>query len=294
MDSIRSTIMLLVALLGVAMLTTSCEDPLPTDYVRELVVEGFVIADRPLTNIRIYASQPITDTFRMKDAVITDAEVIVLENGTPVPVHFVVDPNGGHYEAVDTSFRVKHASTYSLTVRAIDVTATATARTMPSFNWVKTPKPAFQYPGEAGEKERFDSLDISWESVPGVSLYIVAMDCLDTLGYGHYLEPPTSELNRRIRDSEFDEDFLINSETARHGPVIGTSSPVVWSIFRWFGTHRIHVYAGETAFQKWFQQAGFGGRSTYDYRLGNVSGALGIWAGASEVTSPIFLIKDQP
>jgi hypothetical protein len=274
---------IIVALTFMSFVLTSCEDPLPEDYVRELVVEGFVVTDRPLTGIRIYASQPITEFFDLRKAMIKDAEVVITENGTPIDVQFV-----------DTSYRVKANTTYTISVRAIGFNATATAQTMPRFEWTMTPKDKFQYPGKEGETKRYDSLDIAWTAVKGVSLYVIGMSCLDTLNYGIYLESPTSELNRRIRDSEFDEDFLIDKEPSRYGAVIGTKSPVVWTIFRWFGPHRIHVYAGDAAFQKWFQQVGFGGRSTYDYRLGNMKGALGVFAGATELTAPIFLVKDKP
>jgi len=290
-----SKLHLVLLLLLVGGLVMSCEDPLPDDYIPELVVQGFAIADRPLSKILVYESQPITDTFRLKDAVIRDAEVVVLENGTPVAVHFVESANGGYYEAVDTSYRVKHDTKYEIRVRTDKYNASATATTKPLFNWIIAPKSVFQYPGEANETDRIDSLDVSWETVPGVSIYVVGVECLDTLNYGLYLDPPTAEANRRIRDSEFDEDLLINTENTRYGAVFfQPNSSVVWSVFRWFGMHKLHIYAGDSNFQKWFQQAGFGGRSSYDYRLGNIQGGLGIWAGASEVDSDIFLLKDVP
>lgn len=285
-------ILLLVAVLGIA---TSCEDPIPDDaYVEELVVEGFAIAGRPLTDIRIFRTLSITDTFSLERAMIRDADVIITENGTQVPVRYVSDTLGGHYEAVDTSYRVKHNSTYQITVNAIGKTATATATTLAPFDWIAAPKDTMQYPGEARETERFDSLKVSWGGQSGVFIYVIGVECQDTLGYGQYLVPPTQESNRRIRDEEPDDDLLIRNERTRYGLALVANSDIVWRVFKWFGPHRLHIYAGDRAFQEWFQQVGFGGRSTYDYRLGNVEGALGVWAGASELTGEFFLKKDQP
>lgn len=286
------SLLALVALVG---LTTACEDPIPDDaYVEELVVEGFAIAGRPLDGIRIFRTLSINDTFSLDAAMIRDANVIILENGTQIPVHYVADSLGGHYEAIDTSYRVKPNSTYNLTVNAIGKTATATATTLNTFNWISAPKDTMQYPGKARETERFDSLKVSWQGQQGVFVYVLGVECLDTTGYGQYLQPATTDTNRRIRDEEYDDDLLIGRERTRYGLAIVANSDIVWRVFKWFGPHRIHVYAGDRAFQEWFQQVGFGGRSTYDYRLGNVQGALGVWAGAAELTGDFFLKKDQP
>lgn len=291
----RPPLHLLFVLFAVLGVTTSCEDPIPDDaYVEELVVEGFTIAGRPLTGIRIYRTLSITDTFKLQDAMISDADVIITENGTQVPVHYVPDSLGGRYEAIDTSYRVKHNSTYQITVNAIGKTATATATTLAPFDWIAAPKDTMQYPGKARETERFDSLKVSWEGQSGVFIYVIGVECLDTLDYGKYLVPATDESNRRIRDEEPDDDLLIRNERTRYGLAIVANSDIVWRVFKWFGPHRLRIYAGDRAYQEWFQQVGFGGRSTYDYRLGNVEGALGVFAGASELNGEFFLKKDQP
>ena len=291
----RLPLHIVLSLIAVLGFTTACEDPIPDDaYVEELVVEGFAIAERPLTGIRIYRTLSINDTFDLNKAMIRDANVVITENGTRVPVHYVPDSLGGRYEAIDTSYRVKHNSTYEITVNAIGKTATATATTLDKFEWIAPPKDTMQYPGEARETERFDSLRVSWEGQPGVFIYVLGIECLDTTGYGEYLVPPTADTNRRIRKEEFDDNLLVGRERTRYGLAVVANSDIVWRVFKWFGPHKLRVYAGDRAYQEWFQQVGFGGRSTYDYRLGNVEGALGVFAGASELTGDFFLKKDQP
>jgi len=44
-------------------------------------------------------------------------------------------------------------------------------------------------------------------------------------------------------------------------------------------------------FLEWYLQVGSGRRSTYDYRLGNVKGGLGVWGSASQIESDILLLK---
>lgn len=284
----------LLAALGLFLF--GCADPVPDDYVEEIVVQGFVIADQPLTNVRVFRTLPIKDTFTFAKAMIKDAVVNVTENGVPVPMEFVDDSLGGHYRAVDTSFRAKHNTTYDLQVIARGRTLTATAQTRGAFDWVKPPVDTLNYPGRANETKIYDSLNISWQGQAGTERYIVAMECLDTLGYGTYLTPPTTDTNRRLRDpeDEFDDGTLIANERTRFGFTIVSNTPVVWFAFKWFGMHRLHIYTGDEAFQEWHSMVGFGRRSNYDYRLGNVVGGLGVWAGASQITSDIFLKKDQP
>ncbi len=283
---------LIILLLGV--MVTGCEDPIPDDYVQELVIEGFVIAGEPITHLRIYRSLPLNDTFSLQKAMIRDADVTLLENGVPVPMMFVDDSTGFGYRPSDTTFRCKYGTEYALTVRALNRTATATARTLNAFDWVRRPVDTMQYPGRANELTPVDSLGISWTGQPGVLRYVLAVECIDTLNYGLYLQPPTSDSNRRIRTEDFEDGSLIANERTRYGFSLVSNTPVVWAAFKWFGKQRIHVYAGDEAFQEWYSSVGFGRRSQYDYRLSNIRGGLGTFAGASKITADVFLKKDVP
>ena len=277
----------------VALLLTSCEDPVPNDYTEEIYVEGFVVAGRPLTHVRVNRTLPLTEPYSVNNSVIRNAEVVVLEDGNPVPMVFVDDTTGGYYAAADTAFRVKHNSSYALTVRALGRTLQATAQTLSTFDWISPPKDTIHYPGKENETKTFDSLNIVWQSQSGVSIYVIGIECRDTSGYGEYLTPPTSDSNSRVRDDEFDDGLRVSNETTRYGLAFTSSTPVVWRAFKWYGPYTLHVYAGDLAFQEWFQMVGGGRRSNYDYRLSNMTGGLGVWAGASVISSDLFL-KKQP
>lgn len=276
------------------LLVVSCGDPVPTDYQEELVVEGFVFVGEPIRDIRVLRTLPITDTFRFVNASIRDALVRITADGVPLGVEFVSDSLGGTYRVTDQQYRAVAGVTYAIEVTAVGKTITGSTTTPDTLAWVKEPKDTLQYPGRFFELTRNDSLEVAWTAVPGVGQYVVAVECIDTLGYGEYLSPMTTDSNRRLRDQDrFDDGTLIASERVRFGFSILTRAPTVWSVFKWFGRQEIRVYAGDQAFQEWFRMVGFGRRSTYDYRLSNIKGGLGTWASASLIRKATFLKMDQ-
>lgn len=276
------------------LLVVSCGDPVPTDYQEELVVEGFVFVGEPIRDIRVLRTLPITDTFRFVNASIRDALVRITADGVPLGVEFVSDSLGGTYRVTDQQYRAVAGVTYAIEVTAVGKTITGSTTTPDTLAWVKEPKDTLQYPGRLFELTRNDSLEVAWTAVPGVGQYVVAVECIDTLGYGEYLSPMTTDSNRRLRDQDrFDDGTLIASERVRFGFSILTRAPTVWSVFKWFGRQEIRVYAGDQAFQEWFRMVGFGRRSTYDYRLSNIKGGLGTWASASLIRKATFLKMDQ-
>ncbi len=276
------------------LLLVGCGDPIPTDYQEELVVEGFVFVGEPISDIRVLRTLPITDTFRFVDASIRDAQVRITADGVPLPVEYVSDSLGGTYRVADQQYRAVSGVTYAIEVIAAGKTVTGSTTTPDTLSWVKAPKDTLQYPGRLFELTRNDSLEVGWTAVPGVGQYVVAVECLDTLGYGQYLSPATTDSNRRIRDQDrFDDGTLIANERVRFGFSILTRAPTVWSVFKWFGKQEIRVYAGDLAFQEWFRMVGFGRRSSYDYRLSNIKGGLGTWGSASLIRKSTFLKMDQ-
>lgn len=283
-----------LVIFATALLMVSCSDPVPTDYQEELVVEGFVFVGEPISDIRVLRTLPITDTFRFADASIRDAQIRITADGVPLPVEFVSDTLGGTYRVADRQYRAESGVTYAIEVIAVGKTVTGATTTPDTLAWVKEPRDTLQYPGRMFELTRNDSLEVAWTAVPGVSQYIVAVECIDTLGYGQYLTPLTIDSNRRIRDQDrFDDGTLIANERVRFGFSILTRAPTVWSVFKWFGKQEIRVYAGDQAFQEWFRMVGFGRRSSYDYRLSNIKGGLGTWGSASLIRKSTFLKMDK-
>jgi hypothetical protein len=207
----------------------------------------------------------------------------------------VADDLGGFYRASDTTLKGVSGVTYAIEVRTRGRVLTASTTPPPTFAFTRPPKDTLQYPGEDNELVRFPELDIYWQSVPGITQYVIAVECLDTLAYGAYLTPPTPDTNRRLKEEDqFDDETLIANERTRFGFIQQAWVPVVWSAFKWFGKQEIRVYAGDEAFTDWFRMVGFGRRSQFDYRLSSVTGGLGAWGSASVARQASFLKKDVP
>lgn len=289
----HTSTLMTIAILAMSFFVTGCADPIPDDYVPEIVIEGFLIGGEPISHLRIYQSQRLNDTFNLSKASIRNAQVTLLEDGVPIAIQFVDDSSGGMYLPTDTSFRVKYGTKYNITVRAIGKVATATANTLNAFSWLKPPADTLHYPGAANELTPVDSLGISWTGQSGIQRYIIGVQCLDTSGYGKYLSPPTTELNERVRKKDYEDGTSIANEATRYGFSMSANTPVVWAAFKWYGKQSLVVYAGDEAFQEWFSLVAFGQRSQYDYKLSNVSGGLGVFAGAAKIESPIFLVKKK-
>jgi hypothetical protein len=279
-----------------ALVISGCEDPVLTDYTEEIVLEGILLVGEPLAEIRVMRTLPVTDTFRFEEAILDDANIVVTADGEEIPMTFVEGQRGGTYRALDTSYRVKPNTLYTIRVAVRGTLLTAATRTPQTFAWVATLPNLVQFPPKDSLVLPVDdSLFLSWTPVPNTDLYIIAVTCLDTVNYGSYLTPPTQERNDRTIRSEpdfFDRSgTLIANERTTLGLSRFASSPTVWGIFRWYGLQEIRVYAPDEAFSEWFSQVGSGRRSTYDYRLGNVSGGLGVWGSASLVQKEFFLLR---
>lgn len=278
------------------LLFVGCEDPVPTDYTEEIMLEGLLLVGEPLQDVRILRTLPVTDTFSFSRAALPEAKIAVTANGIDVPMEYVPDDRGGTWRAVDTTYRVLPNVLYSVVVQARGATLTASTRTPVTFSWTTTPRTWIQFPHPDSLLTAVDdSLLVSWTQVAKTQLYIIGLTCLDTAGYGEYLNPLTADTNERTvrpKPDFFDRSgTLIANERTTLGATPFTTSQTVWGVFRWYGQHELRVYAPDEAFLEWFYLVGGGRRSSYDYRLGNINGGLGVWGSASLVKQRSFLIK---
>lgn len=281
-----------------ALVCTGCEDPVPTDYTEEVMIEGLLIVGEPLDNVRILRSLPVTDTFSFERASIPDAVMSVRADGVEVPMEFVPDARGGTYRAKDTTYRVRSNVEYSVIVRARGAELSGVTRTPLPFAYTVPPRPWLRYPrADSLLVSVADSLLISWTAVQGTEQYIISLTCLDTLGYGRYLNPPTADTNARtVRPNPdfFDQSgTLLANERTTIGSTRFTTTQTVWGVFRWYGRYEIRIYAPDPAFQDWMSLVGSGRRSSYDYRRSNVRGGLGVWGSASVIKYQTFLLKND-
>lgn len=286
--------MLLGALCALGVAMGGCEDTPPNEYVPQYVVETYLIVDQPMQGISLTRSQPLTDTFRVANGLVTDADVSLVADGRTYPLQYRAEGGQGGYFYPDTSELVKPNTLYKLEIRTKDGGhITAQTLTPGRVEWTKAPLDTITIPekGNPAYLKPPDSLDLAWTPVPGVNEYLIRVTALDTLDYGKYLTPPTPELNRRV-NPDFDEfePPTRQAEKTRWGFVTSTKTPIVWAVFKWFGPQDVVLYAADAAFVRWFKMTQWTGNAQYDPLLGNVRGdGIGVFGSASVTRKKVFM-----
>jgi hypothetical protein len=275
---------------------SGCEDAPPNDYVPQYVVQGYLVVDSPIRGIGLSRSQPVTDTFKVERGRVPDADVRLITEGRTLQLLYRAGEKGtGEYYYPDTAELVKPGARYTLQITTKDgATLTAQTLTPNHFAWVRPPIARVVIPqkSEPAYMKPPDSLNLVWTPDAGVQEYLVSVRALDTLGYGRYLSPETSEGNERV-DPELDEfDERHYNDLTRWGFVASTTTPIVWGAFKWYGPQEVSVYAGDRNLINWFKMTQWTGNPQYDPLLGNIQGGVGVFASASVIRADHFLIKN--
>lgn len=289
---ISSVLLAIVAILTLV----GCEDPVPNDYRPQIAVQAFLFVDEPIREIKLYMTQPLNDSFNVDKATIKNAVAYLTSGSEVIPLRFVADSVGGTYEAVDQSILIEPQKTYTLTVEYDGTKVQGTTTTPPRITWINPPRDTLLYPSQDSLLIAVDSLTLRWTSTSlGGQEYVIALKCLDTLNYGVYLTPPTSDTNKRVNDDDVDRRENFRTETTRYGWSIATAVPTVWNAFKWYGRHTIEVQAADKYYGSWFKQTNWsGGSPSYDYRLSNVTGGLGTVGSAYRLAHDVFLKMRPP
>lgn len=285
----------LAATVAALLLTaTGCEDMPPDSYIPQYVLEGYMLVDKPMAGIRLTRSQSVTDTFKFENGAVPNADVKIIAGGTFYQLQYRSNNRSGEYFYPDSTVTVQPNTTYKIEVRTADgATLTAQTTTPGRIAWVNAPKPVLQYPVDTLNLPSPDSLKLRWTAAPGVIEYLISVRCDDTLGYGNYLEPSTSERNRRIERS-FEEQVPLYNDVSRWGFIPATEVSTVWTAFKWFGRNTVTVYATDYAMSAWFKLTHFGANPAFDPLYSNVTGGLGVFASASVIEAQSFVVKNQP
>lgn len=284
----------LLIVLGLGFTVAGCEDPVPTDYVPQYVFTGYLIVDQPIQGIILTQSQAPLDTFTYKNGEVSDAQIrIWTDQDTFDLVYSPADTGFSTYYFPDNSVHVQPSTTYHMEARLNDGTVLRSETTTPErIEWVQAPRDVLQYPTDTLNLPSPDSLKLVWTRAEGVTEYLISVRSLDTLGYGTYLDPPTTEKNRRI-ERFFEENAPRYNDIVRWGFMQNVEVRVVWLAFKWFGMHEVTVYAPDPAMLEWFKQLQFGGNQ-YQSLLSNIEGGVGVFGSASIARKESFIVKNQP
>jgi hypothetical protein len=285
-----------------ALAASSCETlPAIQDYIEAYSVQGFLIVGEPVRGLIIAKTGDIRDTFRLEGNLIRNADVRITVGSRVLRLRF--DEAAQHYAFADTTVKVLPDTVYSLQVRLDNGKEfTGKTRTPRQVEWVRPPRPILQYPLDTARlPSTADTLLVVWSQVDNISEYIIGIRCADTVGYGihfpKYLGRPADTTQRNRRITRFFESQLPRyPEVARYGLRVGTSSPIVWTGFKWFGINDIVLYAADANWLNWFKMVNFAGNPRYNPLLGSIKGdgGYGVFGSASAVRQRVFLLKNQP
>ncbi len=273
-----------------AIFIQSCEDLPPTSYVEEYVLEALILIDEPIQGIILTKTQPLFEPYNYDSAMIRDALIIIKEGDDEFELKFRPKEEGirGYFYA-DTNYLVKAETNYSIEVTLPNGNKiTGTTLTPAKTAWDKRPDEMVNFPKDSIGLPPTDTL--SWQKVTGFDFFLIAFTNLDTLEYGKYLEPQTTELNRRIERPWREDRFY--REVSGMGPIPATKSPIIWSIFKWYGKHSVTVYSPDWNFLRWFLQAQ--GRGQAEPILTSIEGGIGYFGSAHAIRDTFFLVKNQP
>lgn len=283
------TIIKILFVLIPIIIITGCQDLPPDVYDPKPYVEAYLIVDHPVENIKIMRTQSLTDTFKLEESFIRDAEVFIHYNNNTLKL--VTDSKGteGYYYP-DTSIKILPETEYELEVRLKNGNLiTGKTKTPQRFEWKNKPPASLQFPQDTiNFTDAEDTLKISWNKVPYAIYYFVRITCLDTALYGKYLNPPTLDSNRRVFKPLTNPDNPSYYRTQTWGFVPINEVPIVWTFFKWYGKHRISILTPDFNFLKWSLQ--YFQASQYDPLLGNIEGdGIGVFGSASEIDADFFL-----
>jgi hypothetical protein len=272
-------------------------NPSINDYVEDYAVQSLLIVGEPIENVVIMRSLNVSDSFTLDKAAVRDAIVRIVEANTGIILPLVFDGTTLAYKSL-AGATLKSNTTYTLeaSVRTMDgtlLTLRGTTTTPAQIQWIRAPKDTLWYPKDTTRLPSPDSLLISWTPIAGITDYIFSTECLDTLRYGNYLRPPTTESNRRI-ERFFEKQLPRYNEPVRAGIRAVTSTPVIWTAFKWFGVQETRIYAPDNNFANWFRQVNFSQNPRYNYRLGSIENGKGVFGSASLAKKVVFVVKNQP
>lgn len=284
---------LLTIVLVALSLLTACEDPVAMDYIPKPFMEALIVVGESPKDIRLFTTQPLSDSFSYSKAVIRNATMLITSAQDTIYLAYKDAPDGGLYHAIDTNQRIIPLTEYHIAVTLSNGRVLRGQTTTPiQIEWTAKSPDTIRYPGKNKELNIPAENKINWTSAGSRTEYLITMTCLDTTEYGLYLSPSTSEKNSRIRDKEFDDETPFTSEVTRSAftTMPSPSGIFSWMGFKWFGRHHVRVYAGDKNFMNWVKQITFGQRML-NPNLGSVEGGLGYFGSASMISYDLFIMK---
>lgn len=293
-------IKIILTALAALVIFTSCEDTAPFDYEKDYYLEGYLTVGKPIKDIKVMTTIPLDQNFTYEDAMIDDADVVISTDERTLKLTYGSSPEAGYYFE-DTTYTVLPDTYYDLRVELKNGKVfTGRTRTPDTFQWKQDPLDYLYYPPDPEKYDDVsslpnphDSTKLYWTASEKTNFYLITVECLDTLNYGRYLEPPREEENDRTY-IPWDGSGNYYKERTTTNFIANTTTPVVWFAFKWYGPHKVTIQAPDNNYLKWFfQYAGFDG-DVYNPNLNTIKGgAFGVFGSKAEITHEMFLYKHE-
>ena len=199
----------ILVILALALVAGGCDNLSDARYEEQFVVEGYLVAGEPLSQVRVTHTSPLDGTWDIFTNAISDADVRVSlldENGTPVFTStYSEDPNWPGIYRSTTDHVVEGGRRYRLEARppGSDVVISAETVVPRSFSTVGRPEDALPYRCE--EQFEWDFTAIDRDDGKQIT-YIMTAEALEPT-YDNLIE-----FYRRLLDEGATlEDFIRNS-----------------------------------------------------------------------------------
>ena len=276
---------------------SNCEDPVPKDYVELTLIEALLIVDNPIEKIRLTRTLPITEPYYYGNALIKNATIFIYDDENEFKLTFKeydsANIKQSAYYYADTTYKIKPNTEYKLRVILNNGNEiTGTTITPNRIEWIRKIDYLIPYPNDTFKLPAYNGGQTEWTNGDsGTLFYIYSIICLDTLWYGKYLTPPTIDTNRRIRiRNNNDNNPPRPAEIVINSVSIINKAPFNWSFCRWFGKHKLKIYAPDKNYRQWF--AYYLMSPNFNDKSYSVKGAAGYFGSATVIEADFFLLKN--
>ncbi len=229
-------------------------------YTPKIVVDGYLIAGRPVQDIRIMRNYPLNTGIDLNDIILSAARVSITDmtRGQSYPLEFRAQ--GLAYSCADSCPVVEYGQPYRLDVQTvIDGNELSTRCT------VRVPQAGFRIDSETsilGEKayrqkndrEEAETFRIAFRRSPDVDHYIASIVALDA-SPAMFIENNT--LGLKLEDVE-DRNLLVNLKYRSQRMVTGQAAgglvylDINWLNIWYYGDYQVILYAADENFADFF------------------------------------------
>ncbi|MFA6540551.1 MAG: DUF4249 family protein [Bacteroidota bacterium] len=267
---------LFLTLSAFTILIIGCNEPSsPSDYQKEVVVDGILVAENPIDSIDLHWTGEIDKFYDPASYAITNATVIITGVGFSFEdslVHHSGIP--GRYVTSDTTKKIVPTRTYALTITLPDGKMITGMTTVPdTFSIIASTL-------KNNDTVKYDTKaplnTFEWSDSKFQGTYLPTLASLDD--------------NAALIPKFFDRDTINNPKPSKIGYRIGlpknqTNTILPWLFFNYYGSILCDIYAADDNFTDYLiQQNGGGELNQTRYRL---NGAIGVFGSVARAHGTI-------